>query len=39
MTIMMLDESSAANDHFKRYLALESTGQWADIARSRLAEI
>ena len=39
MTLMMLDESSAAKDHFKRYLALESTGQWADIARARLAEI
>ncbi len=39
MTLFRLDQDDTARVHWKRYLALEPTGPWADIARRRLQEV
>ena len=39
MTLFRLNQDDTARVHWKRYLALEPTGPWADIARRRLQEV
>ena len=39
MTLFRLDEDDLARNHWRRYLSLEPTGPWADIARRRLQEV
>jgi tetratricopeptide (TPR) repeat protein len=39
MTSIRLNEDKSAFDYFRRYLALEPSGPWAEIARNHLKEL